>query len=133
MPIIRYETNDLGALSKKICACGRKHIKIKELFGRKDDVIVTPDGKRLSGLLLSRPFKKVEEEVTEAQYVQKTKDVLIINFVPTQKYTNDTERMLKNEIIKFVGNKINLKFNKVDNIPKTMRGKFRFILSEIDE
>jgi phenylacetate-CoA ligase len=133
MPLIRYETSDLGMITNEICVCGRKHKKIKKLFGRKDDFIYTPDGKKVSGLLLSRPFKKVEKEVREAQYIQKTKDTLIVHFVPTSKYCKDTENIFNQELRKFVGNKIALEFNKVDIIPKTMRGKHRLIISQIKE
>ena len=41
VPIIRFRTGDLTrVLSRKPCACGRTHLKIEQIKGRKDDMII---------------------------------------------------------------------------------------------
>lgn len=41
IPIIRYRTGDLTRiLSTDKCACGRTHVKIEQIRGRKDDMII---------------------------------------------------------------------------------------------
>ncbi|MBN2326534.1 MAG: phenylacetate--CoA ligase family protein [Candidatus Omnitrophica bacterium] len=47
MPMIRYDTGDLGALSSSECACGSGLKLIGQILGRSREFIVTPDGKRI--------------------------------------------------------------------------------------
>ena len=133
MPLLRYDTGDMGSLSREKCSCGRNYIKIKELFGRKDDIILTPDDKKIGPAGMSIPMKNLYEEILETQYIQKTKDTLIVKVVANDKYTIETEKKLEIEIKKQVGDSIKLNFKKVSQIPKTMRGKHRLIISEIAE
>ena len=78
-------------------------------------------------------WKDLYEEILETQYIQKTRDELIVKIVAIDKYTSESEKKFEKEIRKQVGNLIKLKFIKVSKIPKTMRGKHRLIISEIEE
>lgn len=41
VPIIRFRTGDLSRiLTRKPCACGRTHLKLEQIRGRKDDMII---------------------------------------------------------------------------------------------
>ena len=133
MPLIRYDTGDMGSITREKCSCGRNHIRIKDLFGRKDDIIITPDGKKIGPAGMSIAMKDLYEEILETQYIQKTRDELIVKIVATDKYTSESEKKLEKEIREQVGNLIKLNFTKVSRIPKTMRGKHRLIISEIVE
>ncbi len=133
MPLIRYDTGDLGCITREKCPCGRSHIRIKELFGRKDDIIVTPDGKKIGCGNMNQPMKYLYDELLETQFIQKAKDTLIVKFVPTDKYTPETEKTFEKHIRDQVGNSIKIQFQKVSEIPKTQRGKHRLIISEITE
>ena len=104
-----------------------------ELFGRKDDIIVTPDSKKIGCAGMSLPMKYLYDEILETQFIQKTKDLLIVKFVPTDKYTAETENEFEKHIREQVGNLIKIQFQKVSEIPKTQRGKHRLIISEIAE
>jgi len=44
MPIIRYRTGDIGALTNKPCSCGRGLPLLTQLHGRTIHLIVTPSG-----------------------------------------------------------------------------------------
>jgi phenylacetate-CoA ligase len=40
MPIIRYRTRDLGYVSDKRCRCGRTSVRLMEIRGRSDDMLI---------------------------------------------------------------------------------------------
>jgi len=40
MPILRYRTRDITALSDEPCACGRTHRRIQRIAGRADDMLI---------------------------------------------------------------------------------------------
>ena len=132
MPLIRYDTNDLGSISTEKCACNRNSIKIRQLDGRKADVIITPEGKKIAGGM-SRPMKHLHKEIREVQFIQKDVNSIIVRYVPTGTYTAKTQEMFEEKIRELTGKKIQINFEKVQAIPKTMRGKHRLIISEIVE
>lgn len=131
MPLIRYDTGDMGSLTSENCPCGRSHIRIKELFGRKDDIIVAPDGKKIGSAGMSLPMKDLYDEIIETQFIQNTRDLLMVKFVPTEKYSPATENEFEKKIREQVGDLIKIQFDRVSSIPKTMRGKHRLIISTI--
>ena len=40
LPLIRYRTGDLGAISTEPCRCGRTTVRITQLGGRRDDMMI---------------------------------------------------------------------------------------------
>src|SRR5690606_10473655 len=52
MPLVRYAVGDRAALAGDTtpCACGRALPRLLELSGRCDDVLLTPDGRRVGRL-----------------------------------------------------------------------------------
>ncbi len=40
LPLIRYITNDVTILSAEKCNCGRTHIRMKKVTGRRDDMLI---------------------------------------------------------------------------------------------
>lgn len=40
LPIIRYRTRDLTSLDKKVCHCGRTHVRMQKVLGRSDDMVI---------------------------------------------------------------------------------------------
>lgn len=60
MPLIRYDTGDLGAIANDNCGCGRGLRKISHILGRSRDFILTPDGREIHGAFFNHfePFYK---------------------------------------------------------------------------
>ena len=132
MPLIRYNICDMGSITEEKCQCGRSHIRIKQLLGRTDDWIITPDNKKV-GHQLSVTMKPFYDEIIETQFVQEKKDTLIVKVVTSEKYTPVVEKQFEKRIRDQVGNAIKIQFQNVSEIPKTQRGKHRLIISEITE
>jgi phenylacetate-CoA ligase len=40
LPLIRYRTGDLGAITEETCRCGRTSVRLTQLGGRRDDMII---------------------------------------------------------------------------------------------
>lgn len=74
MPLIRYKTEDLVSLdsTQKTCACGRHFPTIKEIHGRSQDIIITPDRRFISNVFVLfnlingiEWYRLVQESLTE--------------------------------------------------------------------
>ncbi|MDH5771011.1 MAG: phenylacetate--CoA ligase family protein, partial [Candidatus Bathyarchaeota archaeon] len=48
MPLIRYDVGDMCVPTDELCPCGRGLPLIKHIEGRRDDLVVTPEGRILS-------------------------------------------------------------------------------------
>ncbi|MFW6026546.1 MAG: hypothetical protein ACOCRX_09405, partial [Candidatus Woesearchaeota archaeon] len=129
MPLIRYEVGDLSDFKNIKCKCGRITSIIKQPEGRKEDVIISKNGRifgRIPHLL------KGAKGILESQVVQKDYENLIINIVPE----NINNIIIKdiNDIIKDkLGNLFNIDIQLVDYIERTPSGKFKFVKSEISQ
>ena len=82
MPLIRYEVGDTGAIetSSEICSCGKTLPIIKNIEGRLDDLIITPDGRRIGRL---DPVFKSGFKIKEAQIIQEDLRSITVNIVPS--------------------------------------------------
>ena len=78
MPLIRYRTGDLAVFADRECDCGRKMPVIEGLLGRSDDVVVTPDGRRVGRL---DPIFKAVSSFYESRIVQDAADHVRVEYV----------------------------------------------------
>ena len=71
MPFIRYDTGDVVRVSPNArrCSCGRPMPLVETVVGRKDEAIVTPDGRRLPSVNFYTVFRRYSE-VLRFQIVQ---------------------------------------------------------------
>ncbi|MHA1294641.1 MAG: phenylacetate--CoA ligase family protein [Promethearchaeota archaeon] len=133
MPLIRYELNDItGGFVKEECSCGRKHYLIKPIETKIEDYVVTPEGNIISASILHVPLH-ILKGVIESQIIQKELDVLLIKLVTDSKYDEKQYKELLNNISMRVGKKMKILIEKVNKIPRTKNGKFRFVISEVKE
>jgi len=58
MPFINYEVGDHVALGDDECSCGRKHLVMRSIEGRVNDVIITARGTPLSGVGVDNYYEK---------------------------------------------------------------------------
>lgn len=127
MPLIRYRIGDRAVLSDRQCECGSHFPVVEKIIGRADDVILTPDGRRigrLSPVLKGFPVK-------EAQYRQKVIDEIDIFFVKDQGFNVDTENKIIIELKKRLGDKIKINIYYVEVIERSKGEKLKSIISEL--
>jgi len=132
MPLIRYKTGDLASLDLNTnCKCKRESYKLRELQGRKDDFILTPKGKHVSGGGLNQLAMGINS-IIEYQLVQKSLDRVVLYMVVSINYSREDEEIIINRLNKSLDNSISISVEIVDTILRRKSGKFQLIKSEIN-
>ena len=126
--LIRYRQGDRLSLAapEEMCACGVAMPLVKEIEGRSDDVLVTPDGRRVGRL---DPVFKTDLGIREAQIAQVAPDHVEIRVVPGDEYTDDDGRIMKERLVDRMGD-VRVSVVLVDSIARSARGKFRAVVNE---
>lgn len=130
MPFIRYRLGDMGSLMDGPCACGRGLPRIKEIVGRTLDMIVTPEGRVCSGVMIPH-FMKEFESVREFQFVQESLDALTLRIVPGAGYRPSTRAFLEQALRRWVGPRMKITIEERDALEKTASGKYRMVVSRV--
>ena len=127
MPLIRYATGDWAVWGSEACPCGRAFPTVASIEGRRDDVLVTPDG-RLIGRL-DPIFKKVSS-LWETRIIQDRPDHVRVEVVVTGDGLGpDEEASLTRELALRLGPAMHIDLVRVPCIPRTQAGKFRAVIN----
>src|SRR5690606_23637090 len=81
MPLIRYRIEDVGVLSNRQCACGRKLPILERLEGRVADFRKKKNGGQVAGVSLVERTLTDIPGLQQMQLVQESLDALIVNRV----------------------------------------------------
>lgn len=132
MPLLRYRCGDLVRLAPatETCECGRHGPVIAEIMGRSDDFIKIPDGRRMAACLAGNLFRGVPG-ILEGQIQQDRLDELTIRVVPSDEYTEATERALLHNAQARLGGAVACRVVVVDEIERTPRGKFKSVICSV--
>lgn len=131
MPFIRYKIGDRAVVTQKQCSCGRGLPLLKEIIGRSFEIIEFPNGNKVGGTFWTI-LLRTEPGIQKLQVVQKAKDLIQINYVPEKENGVIIFKNFIDKIHHYSGQDLNVKFNKVSEIPPTKGGKYRFIVKEIE-
>ena len=130
MPMIRYRTGDVGALSTKVCSCGRTLPLMERIDGRQTDFILTPDGRTMHGLSVIYILREVEG-IKQFRIIQKELDQIDVEVVPGPSYSKECEPRIREGFCKRLRAQVTVNIRYIDQIPSTKSGKFRYVISEI--
>lgn len=140
MPLIRYAVGDLGRPTNEECPCGRKLPLMKVVEGRKDSIIVLPDGRLMSPRTFSVAVStfKLYSYIEQFRIVQKDKTFfeVMIKLRDINVDRDAFEKELIGHLSKIVnpfGEPIDFRVRFVDNIPLEKSGKLRIVVSEISK
>lgn len=132
-PVIRFKTGDMVLLPKENikCSCGNIHQYFERVEGRKDDFLYSTE-RGYVGRVSQLP-KLLPKTVIECQFVQESIDLIILNIV-----TKNNIKLKEEELFDFygdfklrLGEKISLKLNYLESIPRGANNKFKFVISKI--
>lgn len=129
MPFIRYSTGDIGTMLDSQCACGRGYRLLKEVLGRQQEMLITPEGKHIHGEYITHIFWEIPH-VKEFQVVQKDINQLTFNIVPDDDFDESQLDRIR-EVVARRSPGWNIEFKFVDAIDRGRAGKYKFIINEI--
>jgi phenylacetate-CoA ligase len=132
MPLIRYASEDIGALRPETCRCGRGLPLMGPVQGRKDDAIITADGRVMPRAGLDQIHEYVER-MERCQLVQERVGEIIVRVLPREGFNDEDVASLMRELRKRVGERTRIEVRRVDELPLTVTGKERFIVSLLDQ
>lgn len=128
MPMIRYDTGDLGKFDDE----GERinYRVLKSVEGRRVDVCTDPNGRKLSPFLFDKHMEKFDQ-LSQFQFVQKGKNeyTLRIND-PKNAYTDD---VMLDMLIELLGINANCNIERMTEIPCMASGKFKQMVCEYHE
>lgn len=131
MPLIRYRTTDRGSFKAAACSCGRPLRLMDDVTTKAEDLLRLKDGRLIPPSVLTHPFKPLDS-IEGSQIVQTDLDRLLIRIVPGGAF-GDGERMhLLRELRARVGEDMRIDIELVDELPRTRRGKFKWVVSQVD-
>lgn len=130
MPLIRYKLGDTVVLNgQPTCQCGRQFKSVKEIIGRQNDYIITPDG-RYMGNVLEHSVDNAKG-VMLSQCVQDAVDRIYINLIVDESFNDDSLKLFEEGLRSRLGDEIRIEFKKVDALEKKPSGKTPFIYSKL--
>ena len=131
-PFIRYLTDDIGVKGGDGCdKCGRQHLLISNLEGRKQEIIISKSGRYIPMAAINM-HSNVYSNVKQFQFFQEKAGVVTLNIIPKIKFeTNDQVKIMK-AIQEKLGDGFDLTVKLVSEIEKTTQGKYRFLVQKLN-
>ena len=130
MPLVRYRVGDRGARAVTnggACACGRTLPALASVEGRIDDLVYTPDGRRVGCI---DTIYDARLPVREAQIVQEALDRVRVRYVPAPGFTAEAGGSIIRGVRERMG-AIEVVLESVDEIPRGANGKYRAVVCEL--
>lgn len=127
MPMIRYDIGDSGRLLDGACECGLPFPLMEMDMCRQNDFIRTTSGKTIHPSYFNRLLYG-QMQIRQYQWVQRALDRLVLNLVAAQPLSTETLASLEASIRKDVDAQMGFQVNYVNEIPRTVSGKHRFVI-----
>jgi phenylacetate-CoA ligase len=131
MPFLRYDTGDIGKTSIDACPCGNTHPLLSDIVGRSVDMLVTPEGTHIHGWFFQHILWEYSDCVKEYQVVQNKIDQIDILIVKDKNFRNAILDEIMN-IVKSRSLKWHINFIFVNNISRTLSGKYKYVINNIE-
>ena len=130
MPLVRYNIGDRGRLAEPDarCRCGRSLPLMLGLEGRRNDQLITRDGRRV--FWLNPTFYGLPVE--EAQIVQESRDTVRVNFVAGPGFSEQDGAAIRSRLTHEIG-PMDILLEPVPQVPREPNGKFRAIVCRIPQ
>jgi len=139
MPFIRYAVGDIGKASKEdTCPCGRTFPLMKIIEGRKDSIVILPDGRAISSFAFIAGMYQLSfyKDIEQFRVVQKKEN--LFRFLLKMKSTSINRKFAEKELIAFfskvlnvTGDEVKFEVDFVSDIPLDKSGKFSVVIPEL--
>ena len=131
MPLIRYQTTDRASFKTVACTCGRALRLMNDVTTKAEDLLRLRDGRLIPPSVLTHPFKPLDS-IEGSQIVQTDLDRLVIRIQPGGEFNDNHRRHLVRELAARLGEDMRIDIELVDELPRTSRGKFKWVISQVD-
>jgi phenylacetate-CoA ligase len=128
MPLIRYDLGDLAMPATRPCPCGRGLPGIERILGRVNDLIVTGDQKFIPSVRFYTLFETYEK-IRQFQVVQTAPDAVTVRLVRARELSDDELAGLRQKLGRFLGERVAIGFEFVEEIKPESSGKIRNVVS----
>jgi phenylacetate-CoA ligase len=129
-PLVRYDAGDMVASVEERCECGLSGRAVVAVDGRQEDYVVLRNGARLGRM--DHIFKDMTA-VRQAQIVQDRPGTIVTRIVRSPTYGPADEAGLREAFFHRLGDEAEVRFEYVDDLPRTAGGKLRFVVSSLRE
>jgi len=140
MPLIRYAVDDVGVPDNEDvrCECGRTLPLLKRIEGRRDSLVILPDGRVLLPLAFgwAMEFYKFYFDIDQYRVLQERFDSLKF-LIKIRDNCNLREETMAEELVKHlrgmlnIGAEVALEVKFVNEIPPDSSGKLRKVISKV--
>ncbi len=128
MPLIRYDTGDLGIYGNETCDCGRGLPRlIKKLPGRKDNLLISQDGRYIPPGFFQTLFSETGVPSAMYQLIQRSRENFKLRMVRGPEYDENIVAALKIRLLEHIGEKSLIDVEWVEKIEST-DGKARSVI-----
>lgn len=132
MPLIRYRTTDRCSLRTMDCPCGRPLRLTDDVTTKAEDLLRLRDGRLIPPSVLTHPFKPLDS-IEGSQLVQTDLDHLVVRIVRGGNFSEADREHLVRELRARLGDDMKIDIEFVDELPRTSRGKFKWVVSQVDQ
>lgn len=134
-PLIRYDIGDSITLEDeaKVCACGNHNPLVKEILGRIDDYVYSPENGKINLGNVSNTLKDTKGILKFQAIQNELNKIEILLVVDKEIFTDKIEKKFIQNWRDRIGNNMQIEIMFVDDIPVEKSGKFRIVKNNIKE
>lgn len=132
-PLIRYDIGDSLTLEdeNKTCSCGNNNPMVREILGRIDDYIYSPEIGKINLGNVSNTLKDTVG-IMQFQAIQDELNKITVKLIiDKEEFSNTIEKKFIQNWRERIGNNMELVLEYVDEIPVEASGKFRIVKNNI--
>jgi len=131
LPLIRYDTKDLGVFTNQKCDCGRgTPVMISSIRGRKDDLLIGADGQFLPSVNFYSLFAKMGGEIKRFQLIQNDRNKFCLRLIRGPEFSETTINKIVEGLNRRIGGRPQFNIETVEKIAPSKSGKIRGVVRE---
>jgi phenylacetate-CoA ligase len=125
LPFIRYRIGDLAEAmdGDAVCSCGRGAPRLGAIAGRIQSIIEGTDGQFLPGAFFSHYLKEFDHAIKRFQVIQEERGAIKFCVVKGGRYSDDVLQEVLATFRRFLGEKMRIDVEFVDNVALVRTGK----------
>jgi len=134
MPFVRYDLGDIGCLSRASCTCGRGLPLLGNLEGRRSDILLTPDGRRIPGIVLPWSFLAglgVQQIQVYQPRVEAVEVRLVLDSSVGEQGSDSLVSLVRSRYANILGGRVSVQVLIVPAIAANESGKRAVVMSDV--